>query len=387
MGAPSGCRGPRSDAEVRLAHRGGALKFAGGALPDHLPVGQDVDEVRRIGGEAVVLLDQEDRQAAAAQVGHDLADPLDDHRRQALRRLVHQEQAGVGQQGAADREHLLLASGELATPVAPAILEVGEQVVEPFERPRAAACRAASREREVLLDGERGEDAAPLGDQGQSPLGNLEGLLAHELLVVERDPAGARPDKPHDGVDQGRLAHAVAPEEDSAGPVTDPQVHPLQDVVDPPVGMQVANLDHGLPPAPGLLPGRGPPGPAWPRYSSRTRSSSCTCRMEPWVTSAHRCSTAAESTPPRRTSMSCSIMTRVSSAGSDLSSAWMSTRSAGDSPAAGSSSSSTRGLSARASSTSSSRTSPWDSSEAVAPSRVASPNPAASSAASAVTPR
>src|ERR1019366_4156304 len=244
-----------------------------------------------------------------------------------------------------------LGPGELATPVAPAILEVGEQVVEPFERPRAAACRAAGREREVLLDGERGEDAAPLGDQGQSPLGNLEGLLAHELLVVERDPAGARPDQPHDGVDQGRLAHAVAPEEDSAGPVTDPQVHPLQDVVDPPVGMQVANLDHGPPPAPGLLPGCGPPGPAprgvpghrgpgcprralcppgpaWPRYSSRTRSSSCTCRMEPWVTSAPRCSTAAESTTPRRTSMSFSIMTRVSSGGSDLSSAWMSTRSA-----------------------------------------------------------
>ena len=82
--------------------------------------------------------------------------------------------------------------------------------------------------------------------------------------------------------------------------------------------------------------------------------------------------------------MSCSIMTRVSSAGSDVSSAWMSTRSAAESPAAGSSSSSTLGLSARASSTSSSRTSPWDRSEAGAASRCASPKLAARSAASAI---
>ena len=40
-------------------------------------------------------------------------DLLDDHRREALGRLVHHQEVRVEQQRARDREHLLLAAGEL----------------------------------------------------------------------------------------------------------------------------------------------------------------------------------------------------------------------------------------------------------------------------------
>src|SRR4029077_17240747 len=78
--------------------------------------------------------------------------------------------------------------------------------------------------------------------------GDLERLLAGQFLVVEHNRAGGRPEHAHDGVDQGRLAHAVAPEEDGAGSVADPQAHALQHIVDPPVGMEITHFDHGLPP-------------------------------------------------------------------------------------------------------------------------------------------
>src|SRR5262249_39485992 len=71
-GLPTGCpfsvSVALSHAEVGLPDGGRAGEFAGRALPDHLAVGQDVDDVRRAQGQAVVLLDQEDPQPAPAQV-------------------------------------------------------------------------------------------------------------------------------------------------------------------------------------------------------------------------------------------------------------------------------------------------------------------------------
>src|SRR4029077_11659852 len=62
IGCPFSVSLALSHAEVGLADRGRAGEFAGRALPDHLALGQDVDDVRRAQGQAVVLLDQEDPQ-------------------------------------------------------------------------------------------------------------------------------------------------------------------------------------------------------------------------------------------------------------------------------------------------------------------------------------
>src|SRR6266516_6743327 len=71
-----------SHAEVGLPDRCRTGELAGRALPDHLALGQDVDDVGGAQGQAVVLLDQKDPQPAPAQVHQHLADPLDDHRRE-----------------------------------------------------------------------------------------------------------------------------------------------------------------------------------------------------------------------------------------------------------------------------------------------------------------
>ena len=51
---------------------------------------------------------------------------LDDHRREALGRLVHQQHGRIGQQRARDRQHLLLAAGELVAHVGEPLLQIRE---------------------------------------------------------------------------------------------------------------------------------------------------------------------------------------------------------------------------------------------------------------------
>ena len=72
---------------------------------DHATVLHDEETVGERRGEAEILLDHDNRIAALAQIAHDLAELLHDHRRQALGNLVEQEQARAGAQDARDGEH------------------------------------------------------------------------------------------------------------------------------------------------------------------------------------------------------------------------------------------------------------------------------------------
>ena len=83
---------------------------------------------------------------------------LDDDRRQAFERLVEQHDARIEDQGAADREHLLLAARELVAEIAAAFVQAREQLVDLAVRPRARPRHRG----EVLLDRQRLEDVALL---------------------------------------------------------------------------------------------------------------------------------------------------------------------------------------------------------------------------------
>ena len=74
------------------------------------------------------------------------ADLLDDHRREALGRLVEQQELGAGAQDAADRQHLLLAARELGALAAEPLVQIGEQLehVVAAEAARRAPAAAAS---------------------------------------------------------------------------------------------------------------------------------------------------------------------------------------------------------------------------------------------------
>ena len=80
---------------------------------------------------ARVLLDDEHGQPLLlVQLAHDPEDLADDHRREAERRLVEQQQPRARHQRAGEREHLLLAAGERARPAGRA------RVRDPREVPR-----------------------------------------------------------------------------------------------------------------------------------------------------------------------------------------------------------------------------------------------------------
>ena len=101
------------------------LQFAIGFEPRrlHQPVDPAVDHDRDFfghrGRDADILLDDEHADIALlAETEQDLLDLLDDHRREALGRLVHDEKVRIEQQRARNRQHLLLAAGKLIAAVA-----------------------------------------------------------------------------------------------------------------------------------------------------------------------------------------------------------------------------------------------------------------------------
>ena len=93
-------------------------RVAGRAMHDLATIEHD-RLLRQLQRQARVLLDDDDREFAGA---HDLADHfhqlLHDYWREALHRLVEQQELRVGHERARDRQHLLLATGELVAEIA-----------------------------------------------------------------------------------------------------------------------------------------------------------------------------------------------------------------------------------------------------------------------------
>ena len=85
-----------------------------------------------------VLLDQRDRDALGLEPADDAEDLLDDHRRQAERGLVDQQDARLAHHAAAHRDHLRLAARERAGQLGAALLQAREQA-----RRRARDCGRA----------------------------------------------------------------------------------------------------------------------------------------------------------------------------------------------------------------------------------------------------
>src|SRR5262249_8087090 len=76
-----------------------------------------------------VRLDQDRRHAFVADdAPQRQQQPLDQDRSEALERLVEQDDARIEDQGAPDREHLLLAARELVAEIAAALLEPRKQL-------------------------------------------------------------------------------------------------------------------------------------------------------------------------------------------------------------------------------------------------------------------
>ena len=88
-------------------------------------------------------------------------DLLDDDRREPFGRLVHDQEVRVAEQRAANREHLLLAAGQLRAAAGPPLVKAREGLVDALYRPRRIR-PAGGDEAQMLVDREARPDAPSL---------------------------------------------------------------------------------------------------------------------------------------------------------------------------------------------------------------------------------
>src|SRR5207302_5648282 len=147
------------DAEKAFEYRG--IGFQGGtrrivndrpALQYHDAVGQPQNLLR-------ILLDNDGTGPAGAGDGTECLEQLfHDDRRQPLGRLVQQQHSWIERQRAADREHLLLATGELVAEIVAAFLQPRKHFIDLCDRPRPGLRHRCH----VFFDRQRAEDVALL---------------------------------------------------------------------------------------------------------------------------------------------------------------------------------------------------------------------------------
>ena len=213
-------------------------------------------------GHEGVLLDDQDGRSLRVDVADHLEDLLDQDRGKAHRRLVEEQQLRVGHQGAPDRQHLLLATGQrpagLARPLAKPREEREDALEVPLELdlvgPRVGT------HLEVLEDGHPAEDAPTLGRVAHAPPHEPVGRHVRDVVPVEGERPGPGVHEAAEGAEGRRLAGAVGAQQGDDLTLVDLQGDPLEGVDVAVVRMHLVGAQERLPPRAGRrrrCPGRG----------------------------------------------------------------------------------------------------------------------------------
>src|SRR5271165_93779 len=227
---------------MQLVHPSRELGVGEGV--DDLSVLHDEEAIGQSRGEAEVLLDQEDGEAVALELGDGAADLLDDDRRQALGRLVEHEKARAGAQDPGDRQHLLLSARELAAAARKPLAEVGEERIDALGA-HAPGLGDLGRQEQVLLNGEAREDRSLLRtERDAEPCDPLD-RQSDELAVAEHDRARTLADDAHDRLQGGRLARAVPAEQGHDLALAHVEIDTVEDVRFVVPGLQTLDREHG----------------------------------------------------------------------------------------------------------------------------------------------
>src|SRR5262245_31921409 len=173
--------------DVKLVEIG--LQFGIGEAVDDAAMFHHVIAVRNRRCEAKILLDQENGEALLLERPDGPADLLDDDGGEPLGRLVEQEEARAGAQDAADRQHLLLAAGELGALAPEPFLEVGKELEDALEL--KPALTHPGRQQEVFLDAEARKDAALLWAQRDAEPRDAVAGQPDELRALVAHRSGA----------------------------------------------------------------------------------------------------------------------------------------------------------------------------------------------------
>ena len=169
-------------------------------------------ELERQGG---VLLDNEHRDAGlAVDLAQNPEQFFDDQRREAEGRFVEEHQPGPQHQGAADRQHLLLAAGQRAGLLVAALPEAREMAVDPLDIGGDAGAVAPGHraELQILLDGDAQKRAAPLRYMRDPEPHDVLGRPAGDRFAVETDRA-VGPHHAAQRTQHRRLAGAIGAEQ------------------------------------------------------------------------------------------------------------------------------------------------------------------------------
>jgi hypothetical protein len=169
----------------------------------------------------------------------------------AFGRPVEQQEPWAADQGARDRQLLLLAAGHGAGLLPPPLGEDREPCVDALRHKGRQSGLAKHAQDQVLLDREIGKDLAALRHIGDAEIADLERSAPDDLMLPKTDPPGGNPDVAHDRPQQGGLAHAVAAHQRDGLALGDREVEPAQHLA--------ARLIAGA------QPGNGQHGAAWPR--------------------------------------------------------------------------------------------------------------------------
>ncbi len=126
----------------------------------------------------------------------------------------------LGDEGAADGEHLLLAAGQVAGKSLAPLVQPREIGIDEVERCRTkpAAGERECRRRQVLLDGQVLEDAPALHDVKESPPDEAVRGQGCDVDPVEADAAGGHRavlqlEQVRDGLEEGGFAGSVGSEQ------------------------------------------------------------------------------------------------------------------------------------------------------------------------------
>jgi hypothetical protein len=184
------------------------IEGTGRTGPDDRAELHEHQPVRHRQGVLGVLLDQQHRRAPFAQLDDGPDHLLGGQWGQPQCRFVgHEDLRRLGQ-GRGQPEHLLLPAGQQPRLLAPTCRQHREPGVGAL-----AVLAVPEGQRQVLLDGEPGEDAPGLGDEVEPGAGPPEGGQTGQVLALEMDHALGRFEQTGDHRAQGRLPGPVGSEQ------------------------------------------------------------------------------------------------------------------------------------------------------------------------------
>ena len=214
------------------------------AFSDDRALGHGQVAVRHAHHQAHVLLDQQERGSLVGHLVEDIGQLVHDHRGQAFGGLIKQDQAGVGHERAAHRQHLLLPPREGRARRVRTLLQNREQLVDLLHRPGALAAHGCAQQ-QVLFHRQVGHNAPALRHHHHAVLCGEVGPGLGQIGAAQLDVPVFELRQTQNGVDHRRLAHAVAPDQGHTLARVHMQVQAVQDVGRAVVGVYVLQIQQG----------------------------------------------------------------------------------------------------------------------------------------------